>query len=96
MNQIRLGAYFHVEDTNRPRIPKEAQVEIAKENLSRSLAFLISKNPRFFTEQKARFGTDYRAECYVLTPEDFMELRKQIEYDVTQGMPSIMGGVSVG
>ena len=94
MNEIRCQASFIIDYS--ARIPKEDQVHLAKIKLSESITHHIVDNPKFFTEYVTNYGTEYRAECYVLTPEDFRELRKQIEYDLIRGMPSILGGVSVG
>ena len=95
--EIRLRAIFTFSREQDYTIPKEKQIEIARRDLAQELSDSITHRSGFFTKNTTKnYGDESKAECYVLTINDFHELVDKIKRDLIYGRTTMLGGVSDG
>lgn len=96
-NEIRIGATFHVTRKELTRTPRKDAQEYAIRDLANRLSYHIVSRCAFFKVEEVEGGLQLRADCYVLTPDDFSKLVESIQRDLLRFGPVIgLGGVNSG
>jgi hypothetical protein len=95
LSEIKVGASYHITKEELFETPKEDILKHITTSLSRELSHHILNKTGIFETKEVTDGLQIRAECYVLTPNDFSKLVEKIQQDLMSfGSTSMIGGVS--
>lgn len=92
INKIRVGATFHITRDELGRTSKKGAQEYAARCLAGRLSDLILNGCDIFETKEVEGGLQLRAECYVLTPDNFSKLVENIQRDLLRFSPAAMVG----